>query len=210
VLADPSISRRHARFERRPEGFVLDDLGSANGTYVNDESVAPASPRLLCDGDRLTIGAYTFTLRLVSRPARAAPVASPPEPRPTQEHRTAQLFVILPEIVTAGKLIYSRIRAQGVLNGETIQPLLEACQWAVEQQVTRIMIDAAGVDHIDSMGVGGLVRLQRQLGELSGGVAIVAPPPGVRQILELMNLSGFLPMYSDESQAVAAAKSASS
>jgi anti-anti-sigma factor len=220
VLGDPSVSRRHARFERRPDGVVLGDLGSSNGTYVNDESVPPESPRPLHDGDRLTIGAYTFTLRLVSRPARAAPVAPQPEPepqpvpqpqpKPARERHTAQLFVILPEIVTVGKLVYSRIRAQGVLNGETIQPLLEACQRAVEQQVTQIMIDASGVDYIDSTGIGGLVRLQRHLGELSGGVAIVAPPPSVRQILELMNLSSFLPMYPDESQAVAAANSASS
>jgi anti-anti-sigma factor len=120
------------------------------------------------------------------------------------------LFVILPEIVTIGRLVYTRIRAQGVLNGETIQPLLEACQWAVEQQVTQIMIDASGVDYIDSTGVGGLVRLQRQLGELGGGLAIVAPPSSVRQILELMKLASFLPMYPDESRAVAAANSASS
>ncbi len=207
VLEDPSVSRRHVRFERLPEGCVLTDLGSSNGTFVNEERLSPASPRALRDGDRLTIGDYACTLRLLPRPMAAAPVASQWGTRDTREHNTAQLLVVLPEIVRVDKLVYAKIRAQGVLNSETIQPLLEVCHWAVEQNVFRILLDFSNVDYIDSAGVGFLVRLQRQFGELGGGVAIAAPSPGVRQILEMMNLSSFLPMYPDERHAMAAADS---
>src|SRR4051794_32218306 len=55
VLADNQVSRRHARFERRPEGFVVADLGSSNGTNVNGQEVRSRAV-VLSDGDRLEIG----------------------------------------------------------------------------------------------------------------------------------------------------------
>jgi pSer/pThr/pTyr-binding forkhead associated (FHA) protein len=37
---DPGVSRRHARIVREPDGtFTIEDLGSTNGTYVNQELV---------------------------------------------------------------------------------------------------------------------------------------------------------------------------
>src|SRR5690606_38824415 len=49
---EEGVSRRHARIERTPEGFVVRDLGSANGTFVGGERV---TRRLLADGDLLEI-----------------------------------------------------------------------------------------------------------------------------------------------------------
>jgi hypothetical protein len=53
VLEDPKVSRRHAVVERRPEGFVIRDLGSTNGTFVNGRRVAE---RLLAPGDVILLG----------------------------------------------------------------------------------------------------------------------------------------------------------
>jgi diguanylate cyclase (GGDEF)-like protein len=52
-LANDSISRTHARIERTEFGYTIHDLGSTNGTYVNDEKVASAP---LAAGDRIHIG----------------------------------------------------------------------------------------------------------------------------------------------------------
>lgn len=38
-LDNAGISRQHARIERTPGGYVLEDLGSANGTFLNDQPV---------------------------------------------------------------------------------------------------------------------------------------------------------------------------
>ncbi len=35
VLADTGISRSHARLSAGPQGTVIEDLGSSNGTFVN-------------------------------------------------------------------------------------------------------------------------------------------------------------------------------
>lgn len=52
-LDDPSASRRHARFFSTAQGYVVEDLGSKNGTLVND---SPCTSRLLRAGDKVQIG----------------------------------------------------------------------------------------------------------------------------------------------------------
>jgi DNA-binding winged helix-turn-helix (wHTH) protein len=56
VLPERQISRYHARIERDTTGFVLRDLGSKNGTFVNGESVQGRSYRLR-DGDEIDLAA---------------------------------------------------------------------------------------------------------------------------------------------------------
>ena len=51
---DSSISRQHATFRREGVNYWLADLGSANGSYVND--VALTSARMLSNGDRIQVG----------------------------------------------------------------------------------------------------------------------------------------------------------
>jgi len=53
VVDDPGASRQHATIRRTGSGFLLTDLGSTNGTLVNDQSV---QEHVLQDGDRITIG----------------------------------------------------------------------------------------------------------------------------------------------------------
>jgi pSer/pThr/pTyr-binding forkhead associated (FHA) protein len=54
-LDDISVSRRHASFLRTPEGTLVRDSGSLNGTYVNRELV---DETLLQHGDEVQIGKF--------------------------------------------------------------------------------------------------------------------------------------------------------
>jgi hypothetical protein len=58
-LEDPFASTRHARLSRQGAVVVLEDLGSTNGTYLNEELLE--GPRPLHRGDRIRIGDSTFT-----------------------------------------------------------------------------------------------------------------------------------------------------
>src|SRR3990172_12270718 len=49
VIPDRQVSRRHARLRRTEEGYLLEDLKSKNGTFVNGAPVE--EPVLLQDGD---------------------------------------------------------------------------------------------------------------------------------------------------------------
>ena len=60
VVDDPGASRQHARIRRTDAGFELVDLGSTNGTLVND---VPVGEHLLEDGDRITIGQTVLEFR---------------------------------------------------------------------------------------------------------------------------------------------------
>ncbi|MGD8813776.1 MAG: FHA domain-containing protein [Anaerolineales bacterium] len=51
ILPDPEVSRRHSRLSLTPQGYVLEDLGSTNGTFVNGERLS--EPRLLKPGDQI-------------------------------------------------------------------------------------------------------------------------------------------------------------
>ena len=61
VISDPGASRRHATITREDGSeYVLTDLGSTNGTLVNDE---PVGEHVLSDGDRITIGNTVLEFR---------------------------------------------------------------------------------------------------------------------------------------------------
>lgn len=57
-LEDPFASSRHARITRHGNVLVIEDLGSTNGTYLNDEPLT--SPQPLHMGDRIRIGDSEF------------------------------------------------------------------------------------------------------------------------------------------------------
>ena len=58
-LDDPFASSRHARISHQGHVVVIEDLGSTNGTYLNDELLT--GPQPLHDGDRIRIGDSEFS-----------------------------------------------------------------------------------------------------------------------------------------------------
>ena len=62
ALTVTGVSRRHARIDIRDGRALLEDLGSKNGTWRNDERIATAVE--LIDGDSIRIGIVRLTFRL--------------------------------------------------------------------------------------------------------------------------------------------------
>jgi Protein of unknown function (DUF3662)/Inner membrane component of T3SS, cytoplasmic domain len=60
VLTDPGVSRRHAEVRHEDGEFVVADLGSTNGTMVNEATIGE---RTLEEGDRITIGKTVLEFR---------------------------------------------------------------------------------------------------------------------------------------------------
>ena len=62
-LDDPLVSRRHATLDVRTDGVTLTDLGTRNGTYLNDVRIS--GQREVQDGDKITIGSATMFITKV-------------------------------------------------------------------------------------------------------------------------------------------------
>ena len=59
-IEEPCASRRHAAVVATPAGYVVEDLHSQNGTFVNGEQI---KERLLADGDRIQVGDVQIIFR---------------------------------------------------------------------------------------------------------------------------------------------------
>lgn len=64
-----NVSRKHCQVTIKDDAVMVKDLGSSNGTYVNDRRVTEQSLR---PGDMVRIGPVTFTVQINGKPAQIA------------------------------------------------------------------------------------------------------------------------------------------
>lgn len=92
-IIEPEVSRKHARLVQQDDSYLIEDLGSTNGTFINDVRVS--IPQLLKTGDIITLGDSISMLfyEEVTQPIAAAvpsvlapePILESPEPKIEQE-----------------------------------------------------------------------------------------------------------------------------
>ena len=103
VINIAEVSRRHSRMRLEPSGYVIEDLGSTNGTFVNGQRLT--GPHMLRPGERVQLGeAVTLAYQVAAfdmdatvvtpssgfdtvaagQAPMAPPAAAAPPPRPVQ------------------------------------------------------------------------------------------------------------------------------
>jgi adenylate cyclase len=60
ILFDPTVSRKHAEIEKREAGFMLTDLASRNGLFLNGNKI---NEGMLKDGDEIKVGSFALSYR---------------------------------------------------------------------------------------------------------------------------------------------------
>jgi len=89
VLQDPQSSSRHAEVAQSPDGanYTITDLGSTNGTYVNEQRLSAHTTQILQHGDTIRIGNTTFHYEVtggaIDATVRASGHSSTPSYEPT-------------------------------------------------------------------------------------------------------------------------------
>src|SRR5262245_53756533 len=88
--ASAAISRRHCAIERVDDAWVVRDLGSRNGTHLNEQAVE--NPTAIKVGDEIRVGPLKFRVEARSEKAsksdpaaKVAPAAAAAAPEPTLE-----------------------------------------------------------------------------------------------------------------------------
>ena len=82
ILSEGGVSRKHARFFIEGDGVVVEDTGSANGTFVDGEKIA--GPTKLSSKSQIVIGDYEIQLKLGSKPVpKVNKAAAKPSKEPT-------------------------------------------------------------------------------------------------------------------------------
>jgi pilus assembly protein CpaF len=66
VIEDPQVSRRHAQLTQQGSSYLIEDIGSTNGTYVNGKRVT--APTLLMNGDMVGLADTVIIAVQVSLP----------------------------------------------------------------------------------------------------------------------------------------------
>ena len=109
VINDSEVSRKHARLILQAGGFVLEDLGSTNGTFVNGQRLM--GPHVLRAGEVVLFGenvslafepGYDADATMVSSSMQAAPYSTAPAARP-----------VMPPPAPAAQPVYSGQIPQG-------------------------------------------------------------------------------------------------
>lgn len=77
ILPKQNVSKRHSRVVVKDGKFIIVDLKSTNGTYVNGRKIA--SPMVIKQSDKIYIGDFILSAESMERPAAAAP--EPPRPK---------------------------------------------------------------------------------------------------------------------------------
>ncbi len=81
-IASTQVSRRHCRIVDRDDGVFIEDLGSANGTFLNGSRLTPNVLTLARPGSQLAIGPATFVVEYKGTPLELGAVPRTAAPAP--------------------------------------------------------------------------------------------------------------------------------
>ena len=88
-----------------------------------------------------------------------------------------------------------------IVLGEEVKALEAALELA-EREFTQIVLNLSEVNRLDSIAMGLLVRYAERLGKRGGGLRLAGPPAFVTNLLNMTKLSGMLPSYPTEEEAI--------
>ena len=78
LIDNPSVSRRHARLRKEAEGWVVEDLGSSNGTFMHGQRID--GPHPLKSGDEVGFGKFSILFDKAVGDMPAPHAAAKPQP----------------------------------------------------------------------------------------------------------------------------------
>jgi pSer/pThr/pTyr-binding forkhead associated (FHA) protein len=129
-----AISRQHCAITRHADHYTVKDLGSRNGTYVNDERIAEEVP--LAAGNELRVGPLKFRIDTLAEKAKETAPAAPSTPADATLH--------LPKLAPANGSTKKQPPVKDV--ADIVQRTINKGDKTSEDDVSRWLLGIAEVD----------------------------------------------------------------
>ena len=94
------------------------------------------------------------------------------------------------------------LKCMGSLDADSISGFKKVAYDMLDDGTTKYVLDAAGVDFVDSMGLGVLISLLRKVKQKDGDIKIVSLTPDVKTIFEITRLFRLFDVYDSIKDAV--------
>jgi ABC-type multidrug transport system ATPase subunit/pSer/pThr/pTyr-binding forkhead associated (FHA) protein len=121
VIASPSVSRRHLRIFQQGGQYLVEDLGSSNGTFINNQRIS--SPAPLESGDVLHLG-KAIRLRVTGLPAQAGAALTVAEAGALEQVELAPASQATRVITPEGPLVETVMRGEDAVARDRQPPQL--------------------------------------------------------------------------------------
>lgn len=105
------------------------------------------------------------------------------------------------EVSTKGDIAI--FRCQGSLDSDSIASFKKTAYDMFEKGTVKYVIDASGIDFVDSMGLGVLISLLRKVKQENGDIKIASLTPDVQTIFEITRLYRLFDVYDSPREAIA-------
>ena len=185
-IADGSVSRRHSRIQKQGDEFVLTDLESLNGTFING---VPVKARALKHGDRVRVGdsQFLFLLQEGDAPSTSSDIQFNEQALSdeTVQLRVDEALYLMARDLTALMKISTRINAIHGLE-DLQKTLLELLFEVVPAQRGAILLSDDGTPEFASLfgldrlrGTDGTIKVSRTITQkvMREGMALVSNQP---------------------------------
>lgn len=212
----PAISRSHAAIEWEGDGWVLRDLASTNGTFLNGQPFRDTD-QPLANGDEIQVGPLRFTVLLGDGPAPepvpddvvaswlrddADPLAAEEDTRLDVQTTGGNATDALKVSVIEGVLVLTP-RLTDLDAGPALETLRAGLSAALAGPTPRqVVIDLEYVSAISSRAVGLLMATFLRLDRQGGGLRLCQPNAPVRALLDQIRLPMLVPVFATLDEAV--------
>jgi anti-anti-sigma factor len=217
-LGSANVSRRHATIERRGRRYFVRDLGSTNGTLLNDRTLHDEDAEIR-DGDRLEFGPLVFTLVMIPVDAPARSDARPHPDRIPDGPSEATTFdtddfpttwgtvddLALKHEVIEGVLVVTPLEAE-LDDEESIGVLRDGLvALHMRHMPRRVVINLTHVGHLSGRAIGVLVAHHLRLDRVGGALRICLANPRVTAMLDQVKIGMLVECHPTVDDAVLAA-----
>ena len=198
TLSGPLVSREHCRFVASGDTYIVEDLGSNNGTYLNGARV---ERQMLLEGDRIAIVPHILVYHALDKEPLAAPASPGGEARAgtmatrgvdaaeVNRHLAKLHAEAEPYGFTVSHEAVSRdvdlVKVSGPLDARTSDGLEKAIEVLLAEGRCRIVIDMTEASYLTSEGVGVLLSAVDEAEASGGKLVLLNPASEVQKILNL-------------------------